>query len=151
MAASRSKDPTRMACRATIPPREMTAVSVVPPPMSTIMLPLGSWIGSPAPMAAAMGCSMSWDSVAPAWRAASRGVAGSAVAPAPGLGGEGLELLGEALHVGLHGAGLAMPQPQDETADQADDHRQPEIRQVRHGPDRTSAMGWAQLDQSTPP
>src|SRR5438270_9345273 len=82
---------------------------------------------------------------------APRRPAAPAVAPAPGFGGEGLELLGEALHVGLHGAGLAMPQPQDETADQADDHRQPEIGQVRHGPDRTSAMGWAQLDQSTPP
>jgi len=29
----------------------MTATSVVPPPMSTIMLPPGSWIGKPAPMA----------------------------------------------------------------------------------------------------
>ena len=54
-----------------MPPREITAVSVVPPPMSTTMFPRGSWIGSPAPMAAAMGCSMSWVSVAPACRAAS--------------------------------------------------------------------------------
>ena len=29
-------------------------MSVVPPPMSTTMLPLGSVMGSPAPMAAAM-------------------------------------------------------------------------------------------------
>ena len=36
----------------------MTATSEVPPPMSTIMLPLGSVTGSPAPIAAAMGCSM---------------------------------------------------------------------------------------------
>ena len=35
------------------------------------MLATGSWIGSPAPMAAAMGCSMSWASAAPARRAAS--------------------------------------------------------------------------------
>ena len=28
-----------------MPPSEMTAVSVVPPPMSTTMLPSGSWIG----------------------------------------------------------------------------------------------------------
>ena len=41
-----------------MPPREMTAVSVVPPPTSTTMLPSGSWMGRPAPMAAAMGCSI---------------------------------------------------------------------------------------------
>ncbi len=40
------------------PPREMTAVSAVPPPTSTTMLPMGSWVASPAPMAAAMGCSI---------------------------------------------------------------------------------------------
>ena len=54
-----------MARSATTPPSEMTAVSVVPPPTSTTMLPSGSLIGSPAPMAAAMGCSMSWASAAP--------------------------------------------------------------------------------------
>ena len=43
---------------ATIPPSEITATSVVPPPMSTTMLPLGSWMGRPAPMAAAIGSSM---------------------------------------------------------------------------------------------
>ena len=42
----------------TIPPSEITATSVVPPPMSTIMLPVGSWIGRPAPIAAAIGSSM---------------------------------------------------------------------------------------------
>jgi hypothetical protein len=36
----------------TIPESEITATSVVPPPMSTIMFPPGSWMGSPAPMAA---------------------------------------------------------------------------------------------------
>ena len=35
------------------------------------MLATGSWIGSPAPMAAAIGCSMSCASAAPARRAAS--------------------------------------------------------------------------------
>src|SRR5438876_390563 len=35
------------------PAREITATSVVPPPMSTIKLPPGSSIGSPAPIAAA--------------------------------------------------------------------------------------------------
>ena len=47
MAASMSKQPTRTALRATTPPREITAVSEVPPPMSTTMLPRGSLIGQP--------------------------------------------------------------------------------------------------------
>ena len=66
-----SNDPTRTACSATTPPREISAVSEVPPPTSTTMLATGSLIGSPAPMAAAIGCSMSWASAAPARRAAS--------------------------------------------------------------------------------
>ena len=41
-----------------MPASEMTATSVVPPPMSTTMLQMGSVMGSPAPMAAAMGSSM---------------------------------------------------------------------------------------------
>jgi hypothetical protein len=45
---------------------EMTATSVVPPPMSTTMLPEGFSMGSPAPMAAAMGSSTSLTSRAPA-------------------------------------------------------------------------------------
>ena len=55
----------------TIPPSEIMAVSVVPPPMSTTMFPSGSWMGIPAPMAAAMGWATNWASAAPAWRAAS--------------------------------------------------------------------------------
>ena len=43
---------------ATMPPKEMTAISAVPPPISTIMLPVGSLMGRPAPMAAAMGSSI---------------------------------------------------------------------------------------------
>jgi len=39
----------------TIPLMEMTAMSVVPPPMSTTMLPEGFSMGSPAPIAAASG------------------------------------------------------------------------------------------------
>ena len=39
--------------------------------MSTTMLAIGSLIGSPAPIAAAMGCSISCASAAPALRAAS--------------------------------------------------------------------------------
>ena len=41
-----------------MPPSEMTATSLVPPPMSTIMLPVGSATGRPAPIAAAMGSSI---------------------------------------------------------------------------------------------
>ena len=39
----------------TIPPKEITATSVVPPPISTIILPVASSTGSPAPIAAAIG------------------------------------------------------------------------------------------------
>ncbi len=55
----------------TIPPREMTATSVVPPPMSTTMFPVGSCTGSPAPIAAAIGSSMMYAFRAPAYSAAS--------------------------------------------------------------------------------
>ena len=56
--SSSSSPATRTDWLVTMPPSEMTATSVVPPPMSTIMLPVGSCTGSPAPMAAAMGSSM---------------------------------------------------------------------------------------------
>ena len=49
----------------------MRAVSVVPPPTSTIRLPIGSLIGRPEPIAAARGCSIRRASAAPALRAAS--------------------------------------------------------------------------------
>ena len=39
----------------TIPERAMTAISVVPPPISIIIFPLGCMIFTPIPMAAAMG------------------------------------------------------------------------------------------------
>ena len=42
IAASMSKPPQRIAREATRPPREITAVSEVPPPTSTTMLPIGS-------------------------------------------------------------------------------------------------------------
>ncbi len=38
-----------------MPESESTATSVVPPPISTTIEPVGSWIGRPAPMAAAIG------------------------------------------------------------------------------------------------
>ena len=55
----------------TMPPMEITATSVVPPPMSTTMLPVGSCTGSPAPIAAAIGSSMIHAWRAPAASAAS--------------------------------------------------------------------------------
>ena len=42
----------------TIPPSDMTATSVVPPPISTTMLPVGSHTGRSAPIAAANGSSI---------------------------------------------------------------------------------------------
>jgi hypothetical protein len=58
IASSSSSPPMRIDVLVTMPPSEITATSVVPPPMSTTMFPVGSWIGSPAPIAAAMGSSM---------------------------------------------------------------------------------------------
>ena len=56
----------------TIPPSEMTATSVVPPPMSTTMFPVGSHTFMPVPIAAAIGSSMMWVGLrAPADSAAS--------------------------------------------------------------------------------
>jgi hypothetical protein len=44
---------------------DMIATSVVPPPMSTIMLAVGSANGSPAPIAAAIGSSTRYTSSRP--------------------------------------------------------------------------------------
>ncbi len=55
-----------------MPPSEMTATSVVPPPMSTMSEPDGSDTGSPAPIAAAIGSSMRRAQRAPELSAASR-------------------------------------------------------------------------------
>src|SRR4029078_12708564 len=52
IASSISSPPTRSDCETTMPPSEITATSVVPPPMSTIRLPVGSDTGRPAPIAA---------------------------------------------------------------------------------------------------
>ena len=41
-----------------MPESEITATSVVPPPMSTIMLPVGVRDARPAPIAAAIGSSI---------------------------------------------------------------------------------------------
>ncbi len=42
----------------TIPPKEIVATSVVPPPISTTIEPVGSITGKPAPTAAANGSSI---------------------------------------------------------------------------------------------
>ena len=55
-----------------MPPSEMTAISLVPPPMSMIRLPDGPLIGTLAPIAAASGSSIRYASLAPAFSAASR-------------------------------------------------------------------------------
>src|ERR1044072_1777821 len=53
IASSSSSPPTRIDCETTIPPSEMTATSVGPPPLSTLMLPVRSLTGSPSPRARA--------------------------------------------------------------------------------------------------
>jgi hypothetical protein len=58
IASSILSPPTRTDLEKTMPFSEITATSVVPPPMSTIMLPVGSVIGRPAPTAAAIGSSI---------------------------------------------------------------------------------------------
>jgi hypothetical protein len=56
----------------TRPPSEITPTSLVPPPMSSTMEPVGSAIGRSAPMAAAIGSSIRYTSRAPAPMADSR-------------------------------------------------------------------------------
>ena len=71
MASSISSPAMRIDLQVTMPPREMTATSVVPPPMSTTMLPVGSHTGRSAPIAAANGSSIVYASRAPACLVAS--------------------------------------------------------------------------------
>src|SRR3990170_192122 len=49
-----------------ISPREITATSVVPPPISTTILATGSPTGKPTPIAAAFGSEIRYTSLAPA-------------------------------------------------------------------------------------
>jgi hypothetical protein len=56
----------------TIPLSAMTAISLVPPPMSMIMFPLGWSTGRPTPIAAAIGSATRKTSRAPACFALSR-------------------------------------------------------------------------------
>src|SRR6266478_2203718 len=57
MSLSISSPPMRIEREITMPPSDVTATSVVPPPMSTIIEPVGSFTGRPAPIAAAIGSS----------------------------------------------------------------------------------------------
>ena len=66
MVWSNSSPAILMDCDTTMPPIAMTATSVVPPPMSTTIEPVGSSIGRSAPMAAAMGSSIRYACRAPA-------------------------------------------------------------------------------------
>ena len=58
MASSMSSPATRMLSRTAMSASYMMATSVVPPPTSTIIEAVGSAMGSPAPMPAAMGSSI---------------------------------------------------------------------------------------------
>ena len=55
----------------TIPPSEITAISVVPPPISITIFPLGSKTSIPIPIAAAIGSIINHTSFAPACSAES--------------------------------------------------------------------------------
>ena len=55
----------------TEPPSDITAISVVPPPISTTIFPQGFDISIPAPIAAAIGSSIKYTLLAPAFVAAS--------------------------------------------------------------------------------
>ncbi len=59
IASSILSAPTRTLRARTMPPSEINAASVVPPPISTTMLPDASITGRPAPIAAAIGSSIS--------------------------------------------------------------------------------------------
>ena len=66
MASSMSSPAILIEDLVTMPPSEITATSLVPPPTSTIMDPCASLTGSPAPIAAASGSSMVYACRAPA-------------------------------------------------------------------------------------
>ncbi len=56
----------------TIPPKDITAISVEPPPISTIIFPSGASTSIPIPMAAAIGSNIKYTSLPPACSALSR-------------------------------------------------------------------------------
>ena len=66
MAWSIRSPPVRTDWAATVSARLITATSVVPPPMSQTMLAVGSAMGRPTPMAAALASGMTHTWPAPA-------------------------------------------------------------------------------------
>ena len=58
----RSSPAIRIELFDTIPPKDMTAISVLPPPISTIMLPSGASTSIPIPIAAAIGSKIRYTS-----------------------------------------------------------------------------------------
>src|SRR2546425_8324302 len=66
IAWSSSSPPVRIEVSETMPDSAITAISVVPPPMSITMLPVGVSTGSPTPIAAAIGSATMYTSFAPA-------------------------------------------------------------------------------------
>ena len=72
IASSSLSPPTRTEPEYTAPPSEITPTSVVPPPMSTTIEPVASSTGRSAPIAAAIGSSISSTRRAPAPKADSR-------------------------------------------------------------------------------
>ena len=72
MAKSISSPPILIDLEKTIPANEIIAISVVPPPISIIIFPAGSAMGSPTPIAAAIGSSIKNTDLAPARSAESR-------------------------------------------------------------------------------
>ena len=72
MSAVKSSPAILMELFDTIPPIEITAISVVPPPMSTTILPSGAFTSRPIPMAAAIGSKIRYTSRPPACSALSR-------------------------------------------------------------------------------
>ena len=71
MASSKLSPATLIDVLTTFPPSEITAISVVPPPISTTMLPQAFEISIPAPIAAAIGSSIINTLLAPACLVAS--------------------------------------------------------------------------------
>ncbi len=67
-----SSPPIRIEVCKTIPLKEMTAISVVPPPISTIIFPIGLSISTPIPIAEAMASATRYTSLAPLRSALSR-------------------------------------------------------------------------------
>jgi len=72
MAESKLLPATRTELETTMPNMEITAASLAPPPIFTIMFPEGVPTGMSAPSAAARGSGNRYAVRAPAWMAASR-------------------------------------------------------------------------------